>query len=58
MKKEFYKPEIEAVNTEAIDIIATSSAMLSGTVSGSANYNTQSDGMAGGTIGGNTIFNE
>lgn len=55
MKKNFEKPEIKVINFEATDII-TDSTMVDATVTGVANYGTQSRGMIGGTIGG-TVFN-
>ena len=56
MKKKFEKPEIEVIELEVSDIIATSGGMVNGDVTGSANYTTQGVGMIGGTIGGNTTF--
>ena len=56
MKKKFEKPEIEVIELEVSDIIATSGGMVNGDVTGSANYTTQGVGMVGGTIGGSTQY--
>ena len=57
MKEKFIKPEIEVITIAVEDVIMTSPEMMDAKVMSFASYASGSEGMAGGTVGGNATFN-